>query len=554
MEEDRYKSIINNSQDFITLISKDYVYEMVNDTYCEGIQRQKEELLGARVAEVWGDEKFESTIKGYLDRCFAGEHVHYIDQFKFGPFMKYMHVSYYPYYESDEITHVIVFSHDITHIGKLESKLSHYEYRDPITGLFNRRSLDVILDKELERASRSKSERKRVLLFIELSNIEKVVELYSQEISDLILENSGQKIQKEIRSSDYIFRFDGYRFAVLLSRVSNKLDAAKVSEKIYQTVTFPYTFRGRDIKVGCAIGASIYPYDGENKEELVRASTSAMLEAQRSGKSFLLYNEEMHRQAMERLELESSAYRALGKQQFQLRFQPIVDCNRRIIGAEALLRWRHPEMGSIVPDKIIPLAEESGLIHAIGKWVLFAVCSNLAAWSRQFGIYISYNMSAREFSSPQVVENVHTALRKGGIDPHFLKIEITESTCMENFENTLTRIRELNKAGVELYIDDFGTGNSSLHYLKQLPAQVLKIDRCFLQGIEENENDLDFLRHIIEMVRTRGKEVIVEGVDSEKQVQLLSQIGCPLMQGFYFSKPVDAEDFVSMLHRGAPLP
>lgn len=555
MKEDRYKSIINNSQDFITLISRDYVYEMVNNTYCEGIEKQKEELLGARVPDVWGEEKFNSTIKGYLDRCFSGEHVHYIDQFKFGPFMKYMHVSYYPYREGEEITHVIVFSHDITHIGKLESKLSHYEYRDPVTGLFNRRSLNVILDKELERAARSESEQMRVLLFIELSHIDKVIELYSHEIGDLLLENSGQKIHSEIRNSDYIFRFDGTRFAVLLSRVSNKLDAAKVAEKIYNTVTFPYSFKGKDIMVGCSIGASLYPYDGTTKEVLIRKATSASLEAQRRQINFLLYNEEMHAQAIKRLEIESSAYRALEERQFELKYQPIVDSSYHIVGAEALLRWNHPEMGHISPVELIPLAEQSGLILAIGKWVLFSVCKSLAAWSTQFGIYISYNMSAKEFSSSETVSNVKNALQNGGaIKPHFLKIELTETNCLQNIDESISHIEELNEMGVEFYIDDFGTGNSSLQYLKKLPAKVLKIDRSFLQGIEENEDDLQFLRHIVEMVKSRGKDVIVEGVDSARQAELLVEMGCSRMQGFYFSTPVDEETFVSMLHRGKPLP
>ncbi len=555
MEAHRYKSIIDNSEDFITLISRDYVYEMVNDTYCEGIQKSKEELQGARVEDVWGSETFHKTIKCYLDRCFAGEKLHYIDQFRFGPFMKYMHVSFYPYRENEEISHAIVFSHDITQLGQLESKLNHYEYRDPITGLFNRRSLDVILDKEIERAGRSQTEQMRVLLFIELSNLEKVIELYSQEIGDLLLENTGQKIRSQLRNSDYIFRFDGNRFAVLLSRVSNKLDAGKVAEKIYNTVTFPYAYKGKDIIVGCAIGASIYPFDGEQKEDLIKRATSAMLEARRRGRNFILYNEDMHAMAVKKLELESSAYRALEERQFELKYQPIVNAEYRIVGAEALLRWHHPVMGHISPVELIPLAEQSGLILAIGKWVLFTVCKSLAAWSRQFGIYLSYNMSAREFSSSSLVSNVRTALTNGNsIDPHFLKIEITETNCLANIDNSISRIEELNDMGIEFYIDDFGTGNSSLQYLKRLPAHVLKIDRSFVEGIEHRSEDLEFIEHIVKLVKNRGKDVIIEGVDNREQAEILAGLGCDRMQGFYFSKPVDAETFVQMLHQGRPLP
>src|SRR6056297_1095568 len=191
MDEEAYKYIIDNSKDSITLINADYVYELANETYCSQVNKDKEEVIGNTVAEVWGGEKFQNKIKGYIDRCLKGEHVDYVDEFTFGPFLKYMHVSYYPYYRDGEITHAIVFSHDITHVGRLESKLNHYEYRDPITGLFNRRSLDIVLDKEIQRAQISEQEELRILLFAQLQNIEKVIELYGQEVGDLLLENTG---------------------------------------------------------------------------------------------------------------------------------------------------------------------------------------------------------------------------------------------------------------------------------------------------------------------------------------------------------------------------
>ncbi len=557
MSEGRYQSIIDSSHDFITLINRSYVYELVNDTYCDVIEKSKDDLLGNKVEDVWGRELFQGKIKGYLDRCFAGEHVHYIEQFKFGSFMKYMHVSYYPYRENEgtETSHAIVFSHDITQIGQLESKLNHYEYRDPLTGLFNRRSLEVILDKELERADRSPAEDLRVLLFIELIGLEKIVELYSQEIGDLLLENTGRKIHAELRNSDYIFRFEGNRFAVLLSRVADKLDAAKVAEKIHDTVTFPYTFKGNDIVVACSIGAAIYPHDGKNREEIVRNANSAVLEAKRRGRDFILYNAKMHRQAIKRLELESSAFRAVEERQFTLKYQPIVDSQACIVGGESLLRWTHPKMGEISPMEIIPIAEQSGLILAIGKWVLFSVCGILAKWSKEYGIYLSYNMSAREFGLPELASTVRTALENNGsIDPRFLKIEITETTCVADLKASIKRMQSLDELGVKFYIDDFGTGHSSLRYLKELPAEVFKIDRAFVRSIDTDESDRDFLSHIIRMVKSRGREVLAEGIDNARQAELLIEMGCTYMQGFYFSKPLEEKQFEELLRRGVRLP
>ena len=552
---DKYEYIVNSSRDFITLINRQYVYEIVNNTYCEIVEKNKTDVLGATVADVWGRETFEKTIKGYLDRCFAGEQVHYIEQFRFGSILKYMHVSYYPYSEGDTITHALVFSHDITHIGELENKLNHYEYRDPVTGLFNRKSLNVILDRELERARRSESEPLRVLLFIDLLTLEKVVQMHGQEIGDLLLENTGIRISSQLRKSDYIFRFEGNRFAVILPKVANKLDAGTVANKIHQKVSIPYNFRNTDIAVACSIGAAVYPDDGSTRDALIQNAMSAMIEAVKRQTDFLLFNSDMHKQATERIYLESSAYRGLEEKQFEIFYQPIVDSAFRIVGAEALLRWNHPELGNISPMLFIPIAEQSGLILTIGKWVLFNVCSQLAEWSRTYDIFVSLNMSAREFSSPELKENIRNAMSRSGLnDPNRLKIEITETSCVHMLEESIANMNVLDEIGVHLYIDDFGTGQSSLRYLKKLPARVLKIDREFVEGIEKSEDDRSFLSHIIQIVKSRGKEIVAEGVGNAEQAGLLVEMGCDRMQGFYFSRPLPAKEFEALLDRTATLP
>jgi diguanylate cyclase (GGDEF)-like protein/PAS domain S-box-containing protein len=555
MEESRYKYIIDNSKDAITLINREYVYELANATYCEGIGNTQQDVLGHTVQEVWGEEKFRTTIKGYLDRCFSGEQVDYIEEFHFGPFMKYMHVTYYPFLENGEITSVLVFSHDITNIGRLENQLNHYEYRDPLTGLFNRRSLDVILDKELDRAQRSDRNDLRVLIFIQIKNIETAVELYGQEYGDLLLENTGIRLQSKIRKSDYVFRYDGSVFAVLLSKIENRLDAGQAANKIYDTITFPYSFKGHDIVVGCSIGAAVFPADGTQKEELIQKATSAMMQTVRDGKRFTLYNQELYRQALRRIAIESAACRALEEQQFQLYYQPIVDQNFHIVGAEALLRWKHPELGDISPGEFIPMAERTDLIFALGKWILFSVCRRLSQWQERYGIYVSINLSSREFSSPDLLDNVKAAIGSSRLkSPQSLKIEITENESVKNIDESVSRMRALAELGVEVFIDDFGTGNSSLQYLKRLPAEVLKIDREFVKEIDTNSEEHGFLNHIVHMAFSRGKEVLIEGVENARQAELLLQIGCRRMQGFYFSKAVEASRFEELLERGAALP
>jgi diguanylate cyclase (GGDEF)-like protein/PAS domain S-box-containing protein len=547
---DAYEYIVNISKDFITLINREYVYEIVNDSYCQEMGRCREEIIDRSVAEIWGKDKFEDSLKKYLDKCFAGEEVHYIDTFKFGPFDKYMHVSYYPYREGGAVTHAAVFSHDITTVGEIESKLTNYEYRDPVTGLFNRRSLDVILDKEIEKAKRSKYEKLRAVLFISLENLAKVNQVYGHEIGDLLLENSGLRIRRTLRSSDYVFRFAGSELSAILSNITKNTDAGKVAQKIHNNVSVPYRFKGTDMNIHCHIGIAVYPDDGGDKAEIVQKAASALAEAKKRNLGFLLFDSSIHEQAVARLSLESEIAKAFEKGQFELYYQPVVDTGGRIHGAEALIRWNHPERGFIPPMDFIPIAEETGLIIPIGRWALFAACRQIAEWQKKHNLYVSINLSAKEFSDSTLVEAIQKATNQSrGFDPAYLKLEITETKCMDDPERTIRQMQTLLDIGVETFIDDFGTGYSSLGYLKRLPAVTLKIDRLFIEALEDSQEERDYLTHIIRTVKSRRKKVLVEGVSSRKQFELLKAMECDQMQGFLFSAPVPSGEFEKLLSR-----
>ncbi len=551
---DAYEYIVNISKDFITLINRDYVYEIVNDSYCTEMGRSREEIINRSVAEIWGKEKFENSLKRYLNQCFEGREVHYIDTFKFGPFEKYMHVSYYPYRENDEITHVAVFSHDITSVGEIESKLTNYEYRDAVTGLFNRRSLDVILDKEIEKAKRSKYEKLRAVLFVSLENLAKVNQVYGHEIGDLLLENSGLRIRRTLRSSDFVFRFAGSELAAILTNIAKNTDAGKVAQKIYNNVAVPYRFKETDINITCHIGIALYPDDGADKSTIVQKAASALAEAKKRNMDFLLFDASLHEQAVARLGLESQIAKAFEKGQFELHYQPVVDTNGKIHGAEALIRWNHPERGCIPPMDFIPIAEETGLIIPIGRWALFTACRQISAWMKKHKLYVSINLSAKEFSDSTLLEAIQKAIKQSqDFDPAYLKLEITETKCMDDPEKTIKQMQSLLDIGVETFIDDFGTGYSSLGYLKRLPAVTLKIDKLFIDALEESQDEQDYLTHIIRTVKSRKKKVLVEGVSSREQFELLKAMACDQMQGYLFSKPVPAEEFEKLLARDSLL-
>ncbi len=553
---DKFEYIVNHSHDFITLINRDYIYEVVNESYCEVLERTKEEVLNKSVAEIWGTEKFESNIKKYLDSCFSGEEVHYIEKFKFGAFEKHMHVSYYPYCENEEITHALVFSHDITRISEIESKLTNYEYRDPITGLFNGRSLDIILEKEIEKAKRSKTEKLRAVLFISIENLNTVNRTYGHNIGDLLLENTGLQVTKSVRSSDFVFRFEGNDLTVLLTNISRNTDAAKVAQKIISNISIPYRYKDCEIFITCRIGISVYPDDGNEKNVLIMNAASALTEARRKKERFLLFNKSLHDRAVTRINLESDLHKAFDGEQFSLFYQPLVNAEGKILGAEALLRWHHPKRGLLPPVEFIPLAEETGLLIPIGRWILYTVCQQLMKWvSKKYDIFASVNLSAKEFNDESLLETVDAALKNAAnLEPGYLKLELTETESMGDPENTIKKMFLLKERGIDIFIDDFGTGHSSLSYLQRIPAEILKIDKVFIDHMVENQKDYKFLKNIVDMVRSRGRTPLVEGVNSREQIELLREMGCDIMQGYYFSKPVPAEQFEEYLLKGSTLP
>lgn len=555
--DDKYEYIINSSQDFITLINRDYTYTVVNDSYCKGINKEKNEILNRSVAAVWGQDIFDAKLKRYLDKCLAGEEVHYIETFKFGLQIRYMHVSYYPYYDkgSDTATHVCVFSHDITKLGEIESKLINYEFRDPVTGLFNRRSLEIILDMELEKARRSTHEQLRVILYIGIENLTEINRRFGHNIGNLLLENAGLKVKDILRTSDYVFRYEGNELVLLLSKLARDTDAAKVAQKIYEAIVSPYNYNNFTITLECYIGIAIFPEDGDNRETILKNAITALDEAKKCGYSYQLFDESLHEKAVTKLHLERDLRNAFQKEQFELYYQPIVDSDFIIRGAEALIRWDHPEKGLILPNDFIPLATEIGLIEDIGKWALFTATGQVREWLSEYDLYVSINLVAPQFENEYLSQIITAALRKAGnLDPKHLKLEITESEGMANPEMSITKMNDIMQLGVDIYIDDFGTGLSSLNYLKYLPASSLKIDKVFVDEIENKPEELAFLETIIALAGTRGKQTIVEGVSTRKQVELLTSVGCERMQGYYFSRPVPAGQFAAYFKGGGKLP
>jgi len=516
------------------------------------MEKTRSEVLGRSVAEVWGKERFESSIKIYLDRCFAGETVEYIEKFQFGSEKRYMHVSYYPYPgNSKDITHVLVSSHDITHLGELEEMLMNYEYRDPGTGLFNRKSLEVLLEVELVKAQRASSTELRALLFIGIENLPEIGRRHGFDIGDHILENTGIRVREMVRDCDYVFRFRSNELAVILSHLANEADAAKVATKIMERITTPYRFRETDIVLTCRAGAAVYPTDGRSCDTLIRNAAAALADAVQENVELKRFDSGAHRRASQKLTTESQLRHAFEKDQFELYFQPIMKAGGGMEGAEALIRWHLPERGIVRPNEFLPIASEIGMMDAISRWTIFAAVRQLARICERYPIYITVNLTAQAFESDELPATLEAAMTQAGgrVAPCNLKLEITESDAMHRAAVAISRIESLQKDGFEVFIDDFGTGHSSLAYLRNLPAQTIKIDKSFVDALAEKGNDEPFVKYIVELLKLKGKSVIAEGVTSVDQVERLKAMGCDSFQGFYFAEPLPPTAFEAFLER-----
>jgi EAL domain-containing protein (putative c-di-GMP-specific phosphodiesterase class I) len=329
------------------------------------------------------------------------------------------------------------------------------------------------------------------------------------------------------------------------------MDAAPIADKILRSLGQPYLFDGNVLHSSPSIGIAIYPSDGEDGPVLMKNADTAMYHAKDHGRNNVQYfTPAINAVASERLRLENDLYQALRSDQLHLHYQPQVTAlDTKVFGVEALARWRHPELGDIPPLKFIPIAEESGLIEALGKWVLEEACRQLSAWRAQgiADLRMAVNISAQQLRSPGLVQSVDAALRQHGLKGSDLELEITESVAMENPERAIGQLQALRDLGIQLAIDDFGTGYSSLAYLKRLPIEVLKLDRTFVRDIETDQGDAEISAATLALAHNLGLKVIAEGVETEGQRAFLIRHQCDFMQGYLFSKPLSAEDALQFI-------
>lgn len=446
-------------------------------------------------------------------------------------------------------TRIVAGSED--EVSRAFRKLNHLSYHDPLTGLPNRIQLNDRITQALTNAARTG--QRAALLFLDLDRFKLINDTFGHNKGDSLLQEVAKRLVNCIRDGDMIARIGGDEFVVLLPEVAEAVDAGKVAQRIIDALEQPIMLGGHELVVTASMGISVYPADGDNLETLVKNADTAMYRAKEQGQNvYRFYSAEMNFQTLERLTMENSLRKALKREELVLHYQPIIDLySGEIIGMEALVRWQHPEFGLLFPDKFIPVAEETGLIVGLGNWVLKEACAQNKAWmDAGFApMYVSVNISARQFQQRGLPEEIIGTLKKTGLDPCCLQLEITESLAMFDEARTMARLTKLRKQGIGIAVDDFGTGYSSLGSLKRIPLTTIKIDKTFIHNINFDPVDLAITKTIIATAGSLKLNVIAEGVENEDQLAFLMENGCNAMQGYLFCKPLPATEFELMLRQ-----
>ncbi len=438
---------------------------------------------------------------------------------------------------------------DVTDRRRAEEQLQHDAFHDALTGLPNRALFIDRLQAALARLqgamARGHHKGMFAVVFLDVDRFKLVNDSLGHSVGDRLLVELSSALKTAVRPGDTVARLGGDEFTILLEDIEEREEATAVAERIQAVLREPLTLAGHEVFATVSMGIALSAPSYRRAEDLLRDADTAMYHAKALGKSrHQVFDSSMHARASKLLQLEHDLRRAIDRKEFRVHYQPIVRVeDRRIAGFEALVRWHHPERGLVAPSEFIHLAEETGLVVPLGRAVLEEACRQAAQWHQSSGddLTVSVNLSVKQFSQPDLVEQVDAALRQSGLPSRLLKLEVTESMVMENTDGAIALLRRLKALGVHIAIDDFGTGYSSLSYLLRLPADTLKIDRSFVSGSGDAGRNVTIVRAVVGLAGSLGLDVVAEGVETEEQLALLVDFNCPLAQGFLFSPAVDSQ-------------
>ena len=548
--EARFASLVRHASDLITVLQTDTTVTFQSPSIERILGYVPDDLLGQRFDRLVIADDRERLAQSVAATA-AGERVPSLECSLVNQDgeTRQFEILFTNLIDDEHVGGILLNARDVSERKRFEAELAHQAFHDPVTGLANRAMFAEQVRQAMARARRS--DCTPAVVFIDLDDFKTINDSLGHAAGDDVLVEIARRLDANVRGADVAARFGGDEFAVLLENVASSDDAADLAQRILDLLTEPMRASHRELNLSGSIGVSIYgPDDKRDADELIRDADAAMYTAKREGKNrYRLFEPAMHEGVMARLELRNDLQRALATDQFALHYQPLMRlADGTVSGVEALLRWRHPEKGLISPVDFIPIAEETGLIIPIGRWVLREGCRHarrlVAADGTQ--LRMSVNLSLRQIQHSDIVADVRDALDESGLAPEYLTLEITESVLMDDTELAVSRLRDLKALGVTLALDDFGTGYSSLSYLSRFPVDILKMDRSFLtEGSNVGSGSL--ATAVVGLGATLNLEVVAEGIEIPEQADRLRALGCDLGQGFLFSRPMDADASVAFV-------
>jgi diguanylate cyclase (GGDEF)-like protein/PAS domain S-box-containing protein len=556
--EERFRSLVQNASDLISILDDDGIVRYESPSHQRVLGNGAEEHAGRNMRDlVHPDDRpvVEAALQQLVER--PGEVVTFEYRLRHGDgSWRVLESTASNLLGQPAVAGIVLNSHDITDRKEAEEKLLHDALHDELTGLPNRALFMDRLRQSMER-SRREPDRLTAVLFLDLDRFKIVNDSLGHLVGDELLIQIAGSLASALRPSDTIARVGGDEFAVLLEGGRDVSDAVRVADRIHDRLAAPIDLGGHEIFITASIGIAVHTPEYERPEDLLRDADTAMYRAKTSGRAcHVVFNRVMHRFVMARLQLETDLRRAVERGQLRVHYQPLVDLARdEVMGFEALLRWHHPRRGLLPPDEFLSVAEETGLIVPIGRFVLIEGCRQLRELQRKHPelgpLKLSVNLSNKQFFQADLFDQVAEALSTSRLDPSCLGLEITEGVIIRHADSAASRFSRLKSMGVQLYLDDFGKGYSSLNYLHRFPMDILKIDRSFVARIEEAAGNLAIIKAIVTLAHQLGMEVVAEGIQTAQQRATLQALGCEYGQGYFISEPVPADTAESLLLRRA---
>lgn len=555
--QQEFKALVENAPDIISRFNTQLRYVYINPVIENITGISSETFIGKTNAELNLPEEFCWICDRKLQQVFqTKQETEFECSLAIASQTRHYHTRLVPELTSDgSVSFVLSISRNITALKLAEAQLIHDAFHDILTGLPNR----ALFMERLERAlmlTKRRTDYTFAVLFLDLDRFKVVNDSLGHMIGDRLLTALASRLESCLRAGDTVARIGGDEFTILLDDLKTINDVTSVVERIHQALTSAFQLSGYEVFTTVSIGIVLSKGSYNLPEELLRDADIAMYRAKALGKArHEIFDSTMYAQVTKLLELEMDLRRAVERQEFQVYYQPIVLLETcKIIGFEALVRWQHPQHGLVPPDSFIPLAEETGLIIPIGYWVLGEACRQMRAWQIQFPtdppLTISVNLSTKQFLQPDLIEQINRTIQETGLEARNLKLEITESVLMENIQSATLMLLQLQQMNIQLHLDDFGIGYSSLSYLHRFPSKALKIDRSFITKIGANGENLEIVQAIVTLAQGLNIDVIAEGVETLEQLAQLRAMKCKYAQGYFFSKPVDSKSIETLIASG----